>query len=187
MILGVYIFIKRGRQFVFRRDLTPLDESTKEEIDTTLMKIVNQFNKYEEGFYRIPLENNKRILFAVYGEVLSLILIQSEICSDEEPLTPELEEASDALFASIIFNQPLLTELIQNEAGIEKFSFYSQKLPEEKQQTTKAAKPEYKIKTQKYIEELDSIIGEVNTKLNETLKETEIVPTKEPHNSSGVF
>ena len=187
MILGVYIFIKRGRQFVFRRDLTPLDESIREEIDSTLMKIVNQFNKYEEGFYRIPLENNKRILFAVYGEVLSLILIQSEICSEEEPLTPELEEASDALFASIIFNQPLLTELIQNEAGIEKFSFYSQKLPEEKQQTTKAAKPEYKVKTQKYIEELDSIIGEVNTKLNETLKETEIVPTKEPLTIQAVF
>jgi len=189
MIVGVYIFIKSGRQFVFRRDLMPLDESVREEIDTTLMKIVNQFNKYEEGFYRVPLENNRRILFAIYGEVLSIILIQSETCSEETspPLSPELEQASDALFASIVFNQPLLTELIQRDAGKEKFSFYSQKLPEEKQQITKSTKPEYKIKAKKYIEELDSIIGEVNTKLNEKLKETEITPTKEPLTIQAVF
>ena len=187
MILGVYIFIKKGRQFVFRRDLTPLDEETREAIDTTLIKIVNQFNKYEEGFYRVPLENDKKILFAVYGEVLSIILIQIEATPNEEPLCSDAKDASDALFASIVFNQPLLTELIQKESGKEKFSFYCQKLPEEKQQAPQPAKPAYKAKTQKYLEELDSIIGDVNTKLSETLKESEIAPTKEPLTIQAVF
>jgi hypothetical protein len=187
MILGVYIFIKKGRQFVFRRDIAPIDDATREEIDTTLMKIVNQFNTYEEGFYRVPLQNDKKILFAVYGEVLSIILIKIEPIAEEEPLGSDSKDASDALFASIVFNQPLLTELIKKEAGKEKFSFYSKKLPEEKKQTPPPAKLEYKAKTQKYVEELDTIIGEVNTKLSENLKETEITPTKEPLTIQAVF
>lgn len=191
MILGVYIFIKRGRKFVFRRELEPLDEPSRELVDNALIKIVNRFDTYEEGFYRILLKNQRKILFAVYGEVLSAILIQTEIASEEKPLTPELMEANEALFASIVFNQPLLTELIQEEAGQEKFLFYSQKLPTEKAKVLKQPEPKPKSdlepKTQRYVQELDAIIGEVNTNLNQVLKETAIVPEEKPLTLQAMF
>ena len=191
MILGVYIFIKGGRKFVFRRELEPLDDSARELIDNALIKIVNQFDTYEEGFYRIPINEQKKILFAVYGEVLSVVLVKPETKSGEKPLTPDLLDANDALFASIVFNQPFLTDLIQIEAGKEKFSFYRQELLKDKQKAVEkpAAAPqkELKPKVQQYIKTLDSIIGEVNTNLNKSLRETAYKPVKEPLSIQAVF
>ena len=191
MILGVYIFIKRGRKFVFRRELEPLNESSRELIDTALIKIVNQFDTYEEGFYRIILDDQKKMLFAVYGDVLSILVIQTEPRPEEEELTPDLLEANDALFASIVFNQPLLTKLIEEGAGEEKFSFYNEELPTEKAKVLKqpiaTPKSELKSKTQRYVQDLDAIIGEVNTNLNKSLRETAVEPVKEPLTLQAVF
>ncbi len=190
MILGVYIFIKKGRKFVLRRELETFDESTRELIENAILKIVNNFQTYEEGFYRIPLENNEKILFAVYGEVLSIIFIKTEINPEEEPLAPDVVDANDALFASLVFNQPLLTELIHDTAAHEKFTFYCQKLPEEKQQVLqKVTTPPSDLKPQvkHYIQNLDSIIGEVNTNLNQALRESSFAPEKEPLSIQAVF
>ncbi|HUX98576.1 MAG TPA: SCP2 sterol-binding domain-containing protein [Candidatus Deferrimicrobium sp.] len=190
MILGVYIFIKRGRKFVFKRELASFDEMTHELIDNAILKTVNQFENYEEGVYRIPLEENKKILFSVYGEVLSLVFIQSEIVPGDEELTSDVIDANDALFASIVFNQPLLTELIHEEASQEKFTFYKQKLPDERKtllEKAPAPKSELKPKVQHYIQNLDSIIGEVNVNLNNALRETAFTPEKEPLTIQAVF
>ncbi|MHA1264939.1 MAG: hypothetical protein ACTSRS_06845 [Candidatus Helarchaeota archaeon] len=173
MILGVYIFIKKGRRFIFSRELEPLDDDNRELIDTAIIKIVNDFKSYEEGFYRIALPNQQKLLFAVYGEVLSIVRIQPELKAGDKPLTPELLDANDALFASIIFNQPLLTDLIRKEAAQEKFSFYRQELPAEKQVIGKPEKASTELPldstAKHYFKELDDIIGEVNLNLNQAL------------------
>ncbi|MHA1129456.1 MAG: hypothetical protein ACTSQI_12035 [Candidatus Helarchaeota archaeon] len=191
MILGVYIFIKRGRKLSFRRELKPFDAPTREKIDMTLIKIVNKFESYEEGFYRVRLEDSRKILFAVYGEVLSIVLIEIEPISAEKPLTPDLLEANDALFASIVFNQPLLTELIQEEAGEESFSFYTEQLPAEKAKTLqKPAEPVISglgEETRDYIRDLDKIIGGVSNNLRKALRESEFVPEKKRATIELVF
>ncbi len=191
MILGVYIFIKRGRKLSFRRELQPLDESTREEIDKTLIKIVNKFDTYEEGFYRVHLDHDRKMLFSVYGDVLSIILLQKEPIPGAKTLTQELIDANDALFASIVFNQPLLTELLQEEAGEEKFSFYSQQLPSEKTQVLQKSSiiPKKKIKTetQQYIRNLDNIIGDVNQNLSNIIRETKFVSEKKQLTIQEVF
>jgi len=191
MILGVYIFIKKGRKFVFRRELEAPDGSTRELIDAALIKIVNKFDTYEQGFYRIVLDNQKKILFSVSGDVITIVIMRLETMAGEKPLTPDLLEANDALFASIVFNQPLLTALIHEEAGQEKFSFYSQQLPTEKaeklKQTTILSKSDLKAETQHYVKQLDSIIGEVNTNLNQALREAAFAPEKEPSTLQAVF
>ncbi len=191
MILGVYIFIKKGRKFVFRRELEDPDGSTRELIDAALIKIVNKFDTYEEGFYRIVLDNQKKILFAVYGDVITIVIIRIETMAGKKPLTPDLLEANDALFASIVFNQSYLTTLIKEEAGQEKFSFYSQQLPAEKaeelKQSTMLSKSDFKTEVQGYVQQLDNIIGEVNTNLNQAYRETAFAPEKKPSTIQAVF
>ena len=191
MILGVYIFIKKGRKFVFRRELETPDETTRELIDAALIKIVNKFDTYEQGFYRIVLDNQKKILFSVSGDVITIVIVRLETMAGEKPLTPDLLEANDALFASIVFNQPLLTALIHEEAGQEKFSFYSQQLPTEKAETLKQStilsKSDLQAETQHYVKELDSIIGEVNTNLNQALRKAAFAPEKKPSTLQAVF
>ncbi|MHA1229288.1 MAG: hypothetical protein ACTSRP_04720 [Candidatus Helarchaeota archaeon] len=178
MILGIYIFIDRGRKFIFRKELEKFDDDTIDLINKSILKIVNEFENYEQGIYRTEVGSIK-ILFAVYGEIISIVLIKEEkIPNEEVEMTPELMNASDSLFASIIFNQPLLIKLIEDAAGIENFKFYSQKLPEEKQKILKKSefKPlkELKQTSLNYFNNLDNIINEVNTKLSVELQEREI-------------
>ncbi|MHA1310111.1 MAG: hypothetical protein ACTSQO_04200 [Candidatus Helarchaeota archaeon] len=182
MILGVYIFINYGKKFVFRKELEKFDEDTLDLINKTILNIVNKFDRYEQGIYKI-LMNDIKILFAVYGEVLSIVLIKEEKILGEEDLPIELINASDSLFSSIIFNQPLLVKLIEQEAGIENFSFYSRNLPDEKNKIFRNYQSSYQqLKTNKsinYVKNLDSIFNEVNTKLTNELKNKELKIKKE--------
>ena len=180
MIIGIYIFLNRGRKFIFRKELEKINDETTDIINKAIVKIVNQFEDYDQGVYRTEIKIFK-ILFAVYGDVLSIVLIKEELDPEEE-LTPELINSSDYLFSSIIFNQPLLTRLIEKEAGIENFEFFSQKLPKVKQKellkdkfNTNYSKGE---KNQKYFKKLDSIFDEVQTKLSTGFKEQEISEVK---------
>ncbi|MHA1271425.1 MAG: hypothetical protein ACTSPY_16650 [Candidatus Helarchaeota archaeon] len=190
MILGIYIFINRGRTFIFRKELERFDEDSLELINKTIINIVNQFESYDVGVYRTEVGQIK-VLFAVYGEVLSIVLLKEEKLPDDEELSPELINASDSLFASIIFNQPLLIKLIEKEAGIENFKFYTHELPEEKRQVIKKSDfisiSTNEFKRIKYFNKLDSIIGEVNTKLISELKEKELQTKKDELPIQKVF
>lgn len=175
MILGIYIFTKRGKKFVFRKELRDFDEDTIEIINKGIMNIVNKFDSYEQGVYRTELISFK-ILFAVFGEVISILIIEEEEFPEDEEITQDMIDATDALFASIIFNQPLLTKLIKEQSSDEDLIFYSQELPKEKQKiiakphSNKYIQPD---ENKKYVKQLDSIVDEVSSALNEELKPKE--------------
>jgi predicted nucleic acid-binding protein len=175
MILGIYIFTKRGKKFVFRKELRDFDDDTIEIINKGIMNIVNKFDSYEQGVYRTELISFK-ILFAVFGEVISILITEEEEYPDDEEITQDMIDATDALFASIIFNQPLLTKLIKEQSSEEDLIFYSHELPKEKEKTIskphlgKYIQPD---ENKKYVKQLDSIVDEVSSTLNEELKPKE--------------
>ncbi|MBD3230429.1 MAG: hypothetical protein GF329_19775 [Candidatus Lokiarchaeota archaeon] len=186
MIQGIYIFTDKGKKFAFKKELRNFDEDTQDSINKTIMGIVNRFDSYDKGVYRTKVLTFK-VLFSISGEIISILFLTEEEPIEDEELTTDTIEAMDSLFASIIFNQPLLTRLLKEQTGKEDFLFYVKELPQEKQKELKK-KPRFEdsIEGKEYVKRLDSIVDEVNVTLGKELQQKQKLE-KEPFIIQKVF